>query len=1284
MARSSGSFTTIHSEGALLPPDLLSRIQSGDGTLPGLTPEAYHLPGTMRLNEAASRAWNALLGAWETFAEARERLPEDEPGTTLTRERWLLPLFQELGYGRLQTQTAREVGGKSYALSHAYGHAPLHLVGCKVHLDTRTRGVAGAATGSPHSLLQEFLNRSEESRWGIVSNGLRLRILRDNLALTRQAYLEFDLHSMMDGETYSDFVLLFLILHQSRLESERPEECLLEQWSEEAARTGTRVLEDLSHGVKGAIDALGHGFLAHPANESLRQALKSGELSAQDYYRQLLRLVYRLLFLFVAEDRDALHPPGTPDRARERYYHYSARRLRQVADELRGGRHVDAFDTLKVVFRSLGDRGESALGLPALGSFLFSDAATENLMAASLPNAYLYRSVRALAYAEVDRVRRQVDYKNLGSEELGGVYESLLELHPEIDSTARTFKLATAAGNERKTTGSYYTPSSLISLLLDSALDPVLNDRTAGKTAEEADAAILDMKVVDPACGSGHFLIAAAQRMAKRLAAVRTGDEEPSPVEIRRALRDVAGRCLYGVDVNEMSAELCKVALWMEALEPGKPLSFLEHRIQVGNSLIGATRDLIVGGIPDDAYKPIEGDERNYATEVKRRNREERGGQSGLFDSRPSIDSSLTQAFAELEHMPADTSEQVRAKEEAHAALLGDRMFQREKLLADAWTASFVWPLNRDAPQPLTSAVLRSITDGRELSTERQHQIEQLAIRYAFFHWHVAFPEVFPAQGEGGFDVVLGNPPWEKVKLQEQEWFASRDPEIAEAPNAAARQRLVAALEQNDAELYRAFLSDRRQAEGVSHYARISGRYPLAGRGDINTYPLFAELGRDLLAPRGRSGMIVPSGIATEATTQHFFRDLVETNSLASLYDFENRNKIFPGIDSRIKFCLLSLTGSSLRVEEAMFAFFLLDPANLRDPEKRFTLTPQDIELLNPNTKTLPIFRTHRDAEITKGIYRRVPVLVNETTGENQWGISFQRMFDMAIDSGLFRTREQLETDGLQLQGNSFFAEGTQFVPLYEAKMFHQFDHRYATYTAEGTAQEVTLEQRQDPEFAPMPRYWVDSRHVNERLSNNSGESGHTDWLLAVRRIARNTDERTCMCAVLPRVAAGHNAALIHTDSRLSPNAPALAAVLNSFVLDFVARQKVGGTTLNFFYIRQFPVLTPSGFPGEVLKQVLAHAAELSYTARDLDAAAKGNGWSRGPCPWDEERRFRIRTELDAIFFHLYGLERDDVEYVMESFPIVKRKDEARYGHYRTKDAILTAFDELAEPLQCA
>ena len=510
-------FSTIHAEGALLPIDLLQRVAAGDKTLAGLTPEAYHLNAGEKLNEATSRAWNRLVGAWASFAESRAALAAGDLGTTITRERWLLPLFSELGYGRLLTAKAIEVDGKSYPVSHGWQHTPIHLVGCQVDLDRRAAGVAGASRSAPHGVVQELLNRSDRHLWGFVSNGLRLRILRDNSSLTRQAYVEFDLEAMMEGEAYADFVLLWLLCHESRVEAERPEDCWLERWSRTAQEQGTRALEQLRKGVEEAITALGRGFLAHPANQGIKDKLRVGTLAAQDYYRQLLRLVYRLLFLFVAEDRDLLCDPHAEPTARERYTrYYATARLRRLAERRLGTRHADLYHGLRLVMDKLGsETGCPELGLPALGSFLFSTQAVLDLEGCEISNHDLLDAIRALAFSSDGHSRRVVDYKNLGSEELGSVYESLLELHPVVNVDAGTFELKTAGGHERKTTGSYYTPSSLIQCLLDSALDPVLEE--AARQDNPA-AAILNLKICDPACGSGHFLIAAAHRIAKRLA----------------------------------------------------------------------------------------------------------------------------------------------------------------------------------------------------------------------------------------------------------------------------------------------------------------------------------------------------------------------------------------------------------------------------------------------------------------------------------------------------------------------------------------------------------------------------------------------------------------------------------------------------------------------------------------------------------------------------------------------------------------------------------------------
>ena len=811
-------FPTIRTEGSILPADLLQRVAASDKSLAGLTPADYHLLDGEKLNEATNRSWNRLLGVWGTFQKAVEKLPTGDIGTSVTRDRWLLPLWQELGYGRLAPVAPVVIDDKTYPVSHGWQHTAIHLVGCRADLDSRSKAKNGSSQPSPHSLVQELINRSERHLWAFVTNGFKLRILRDNNRLTRQAYVEFDLQAMFEGKVYADFALLWRLCHQSRVEAEKPHECRLEQWSKAAQEQGLRVLDQLRGGVEKTIAAFGRGFLACPANNTLRDKLRAGNLDAQDYYRQLLRLVYRLLFLFVAEDRDLLfdpnvalslrdrkaerpngvddtddvhathdpsRAPGNPlaeregygDAARERYTRfYSTSRLRRLAERLRGTQHIDLYQVLSVVMTKLGTTGCPELALPALGGFLFSADALPDLQGCQLANVDLLEAVRALALTNDGHALRPVDYRNLGSEELGSVYESLLELHPVLNAEAATFELSTASGHERKTTGTYYTPTSLITCLLDSALDPVLDEAVKQPDPERA---LMNLKVCDLACGSGHFLIAAAHRIAKRLAFVRTGEEEPVPEALRHALRDVIGHCIYGVDINPMAVELCKVALWMEALEPGKPLSFLDHHIQCGNSLLGTTPALLARGIPDDAFTAIEGDVKPRVAELKKQNKRERedylNRQGYLFDP-PMKLGNMAADFARLNSAPDGTLADVAAIQDRYAQLVRGNDYQFGRLLADTWCAAFVWKKDDSADGKLcpTERDFRKVEThaATGLLPHVRAEVERLSRKFQFFHWHLAFPDVFrlPANGEtpdnehtgwnGGFDAVLGNPPW--------------------------------------------------------------------------------------------------------------------------------------------------------------------------------------------------------------------------------------------------------------------------------------------------------------------------------------------------------------------------------------------------------------------------------------------------------------------------------------------------------------------------------------------
>jgi hypothetical protein len=748
---------------------------------------------------------------------------------------------------------------------------------------------------------------------------------------------------------------------------------------------------------------------------------------------------------------------------------------------------------------------------------------------------------------------------------------------------------------------------------------------------------------------------------AKHLASVRTGDDEPAPEAVRTALRDVIGHCVYGVDINPMAVELCKVSLWMEALEPGKPLSFLDHRIQCGNSLIGATPALLKDGITDDAFKPIEGDDKTVCSEYRRQNKQGREGQLRLFAPAPEPWQrlgNLATGLLQLEEISDDSIAGVRRKQERWEQLVRSQGYIYSRLWADAWCAAFVWRKVRDHshPYPITEELFRKIERNpfHVVNTWHEQEIPRLAEQYQFFHWHLAFPDVFrvPVGDEepeneqtgwnGGFDVVLSNPPWERIKLQDKEWFATRRPEIANASNVAARQRMIIALSEEDPALYQIFLDDRRKAEGESHFARSSERYPLCGRGTVNTYALFAETNRWIASSTGHVGCILPSGIATDDLTKFFFQALMEVQSLSSLYDFENRQGLFPEVDSRMKFCLLTLTGERRKATEGTdFVFFAHQVEDLQAEWRHFRLAAEDIVRLNPESRTCPIFRSKRDAELTKSIYSRADT---KTLEQSEWAGYYIRLIDFSDHSEMMRAEEQL-AEGSFDEFYVYHSLQAAYVRLYEAKLLHLFDHRYATFEGvaqaniyNGNAREISVEERSDPKFVVKPRYWIPTDLFRQILARYQNQKG---YLLAYREITNTTNERTCISTIIPETAVTRN-----TVSCLGVGAETcralLQANLSAMCFDYAVRQKVAGTHLSYSIMKQLPFLSPDLYLAlarwthtETYQAwITPRVLELTYTAKDLQPFAKDCGYFGPPFRWDEERRFLLRCELDAAYFH--------------------------------------------------
>ncbi|MFJ8080044.1 Eco57I restriction-modification methylase domain-containing protein [Streptomyces sp. NPDC096205] len=1336
--RTALAFTSVTTVGGLLPADMLLRIAEARN-LPGTKPADYGLPASVPVRDEAERAWEYLKPLWRDLRAALPSDPQtgapsaDPTGRAGTD--WLAQLFRKLDFGALTEVGAAGIAAdsdpeKRFPVSHRHGPALVHMIPWNQELDKR----AAAGQVPAQSMLQDCLNRTEAHLWAVLTNGRRLRLLRDSSSFSTAAYVEFDLEALFDGELFSEFVLLYSLLHASRFEvpeGAAPSGCWLEKWRTEAVTSGARALDQLRLGVQNALTVLGTGFLRHPDNARLRENTDPKALRDA-----LLRLVYRLLFVFVAEDREALLAPDAGDRQREAYERYfSSARLRERARRRQGTAHGDQYEALRIVLEALGtEGGRPELGLPGLGGLFTHTDADAPLDGLKLSNESLLAAVRHLAQVRDPGARRwrAVDYRHLDAEELGSVYESLLELEPKHSATDRSFELIEVAGNSRKTTGSYYTPSSLIECLLDTTLDPVIDDAVKRGEQRAAEAGrpdpaddivneLLSLTVCDPACGSGHFLVASARRIAKRVASVRERNPEPTVDAMRHALHEVVARCIYGVDLNPMAVELAKVSLWIEAMEPGKPLGFLDAHVKHGNGLIGATPKLLAEGVPDDAFKPIEGDDRKYAAGLVKRNKAQRGGQDELlFDTEPLPGNERYAAeLARITAAPADSLKQVRAQESAYRAYTESAAYVHDLHAADAWCAAFVWPKHEGAPEAPTDQVFRALR-GRDQSAvpDATHaEILRLRDQYSFFHWHLEFPEVFsvPESGvgvqrgtgwAGGFDAVVGNPPWERVKLQEQEFFAQRDPRIAEAKNAAARKRLIVEL-QDDPDglgLYTAFEDAKRRAEGESHFLRASARFPLTGRGDINTYAVFTETDRTLTGPRGRTGVIVPTGIATDATTQFFFKDIVSKGQLAALYDFENEDKVFPGVTNKMRFCLFMLRGSGNTHDPARMVFKVRRVEQI--PDRSYLLAGEDILAMNPNTGTCPGFSSQRDADIALGIYRRVPVLINEKkqAGGNPWGISFMTMFHMSNDSHLFRpsaqdneTFDDLINSGWTLDGNVLVRGEERLLPLYEAKMLHHYDHRFSTYENateqqlnKGTLPRFTVEQHQNAAAVPLPRYWVPEQDIPTGVFDENGQEVKAPgvrsrlaarrwdrkWVLGWRDIAVTANERTMIAAAAPAHGFGHPYPLAFP--ALPSHAPLLSAVWSSMACDYAVRQKIGGTHLTYGYMHQLPVPTPD--------QLAPHTAflvprvlELTYTTNDMRPFAADLGDTGAPFRWDPDRRAIIRAESDAFFFHLYGITRDDTVYILDTFNVVRDNDIKAHGEYRTKNLILAEYDRMAE-----
>lgn len=779
-------YSSINIQGNIISSEILDKIRT-DENFHHQKPEAFGLARGASLRDEIGMAWAILRTHYQTYHKRLEMLPAGDTGTSLTREKWIVPLLTELGY-ETGKQLRQEINGKSYAISHGAsnrGMLPIHIMGFNDDLDRRRE--TGGPRLSPHALAQEYLNNTEHL-FALVTNGKQLRLLRDATRLVRMSYLEFDLERMMEEELYADFSIMYRVLHASRMPANMDEgtESIIEFYHQESLASGSRIREKLSEAVEGSIKTLANGFLSHPQNESLTQLFADKRLTADQYYLYQLRLVYRILFLIVLEERKLVYPSNRDedtDRLRKIYFNfYSIERLRKLAENrvyVDADKH-DLWQSLKATFllfenENLGQK----LAIKPLGSGLFAPGAIGILDRLEMTNGKLLAVLRKLTtfYSEQGQLVR-VNYSDLDVEEFGSVYEGLLEYDPSVQQIGSTWEFSFVEGDKRSRSGSHYTPEELVKPLIKHSLDYIIEERLKNPEkyvtpeqlkslplGEVGGAALLSITVCDVACGSGHILLSAARRIAIELASIREGAEQPSPTYYRAAIRDVIKNCIYGVDLNPLAVELCKVALWLESHSPGEPLGFLDHHIKCGNSIVGlAHRDELEKGIADEAFKTLPGDDKDIARVLRDKNKQERkklvGQQKIDYDA--DVNNRVEEvavSYGQLTQMPEYTPDEVEAKARAYEKLTTGAGWLRLKQLADMQVAQFFIPKTEEHQYHLlTDGDYRTWLNGKnQILGQAPAFATGTAQKNHFFHWFLEFPNIMQ---KGGFDCILGNPPF--------------------------------------------------------------------------------------------------------------------------------------------------------------------------------------------------------------------------------------------------------------------------------------------------------------------------------------------------------------------------------------------------------------------------------------------------------------------------------------------------------------------------------------------
>lgn len=1272
-------FAAISVVGGLISPDKISQIASVSPDTK--TAESYSCPKGTSLRDEIARYFRIGQAEWQTFSKIES--PTFEQCTAFAKS----VLEEVFGFSNLQGPRSYRSDGHSFKISleDKNGRVPVvvappatgdDLDGFKVAYTAFGDAESGCTKRRPDALLQEWLNASDPALWGIVFAGDRVRLMRDNASFTRPTYIEADLGAIFRDEMFADFTAFWLLIHATRFGNEGAAvtDCPLERWREEGVESGTAARDRLRENVEEALLSLGQGFIE--GNPDLRDKLDSGTLSDQLWFEQLLRIVYRLIFIAVTEERDLLHEPDIKPAIRKLYaegYSFAHMRERSTRRTLRDP-HGDVWEGARILFRAL-DKGQPKLGLPALGG-IFDESLTQDLNEARIANKHFLNAIYRLSFVQDGKTRVRINWRDMATEELGSVYEGLLELVPTRTNHGRDFAFAggdETRGNARKTSGSYYTPDSLVQALLDSALDPVLDKAEANGGVD----AILDLTVIDPACGSAHFLLGAARRIAERVAKLRDS-ENP---DFQHALRDVVRRCIYGVDRNPMAVELAKVALWIEAVEPGKPLGFLDANIRCGDSLLGVLDlETLRKGIPDEAYKELIGDEKSVARGFANRNRGEREGQ-GTFDFDKGAGSlppppPIGEMALKIRHMPEETTRQVKAKAKAFHEFASNSDNQKWLHACDVYVAAFLMPkvqLENDQLPPPTTGDLWGVLKDQTKGTFLIKEAKKICREARAFHWPLEFPDIL---AEGGFDLVIGNPPWEKYTVLEREFF-SGIPEITSEANAAKRRKVIKSELSKSPTLASAWTKAQRDASAKGDFVRFSNRFPNAAVGELNLYPLFAELGISISKESGFVGLILKSLMFTGSTWKKFTDELISSGKLHSVFDFKNWEMLFASVGYHERYSLATI-GQAEPLSKLRLAVGLTNPNQLSGNNSVIEVGREFPKRVNPDTGTLPQCETSEDLRILTRVADALPTL-----GHADWNARYSSGLHMTGDADELVDRETLESKGYQLKGGWFVRGDDEYAPVYEGKLIHQYDHRFATF--DGIARErrfgikaatinPNIDQKLQRNFEVVPRYWV-SRDFYER--NTRGRGINYDWNIGFRDTTNVISNfRTAVACIVGPAAFNYKCPNILISQGDPVSSALFLSMFNSTPFDYLLRQKFYGANLTKSILMQSFVVNRSSLaPFE--EKLLDAVVQLTNTSESVQYFC-GLLSREQPGEFDLKQRIETRAWIDALYFRLFGFELREIPYVFDTFPIWKEKSTETWGAFLEQERALAHFAGLS------